>query len=157
MLSNYKICKLTKHFHNDFPSKKYPEMLIKPNRPYLCLIVKLHENTYLCIPYRSDIKHKNSYLFKNSHRSKKSSSGLDYSKMLILNNLDYLSYGIIDNDEHKETMQNINIITKKVIRYIKTYKDHISNIKPLSYQAYNRHYKFSTLPYFDSVIMDLEL
>lgn len=53
--------------------------------------------------------------FKNSIRSRKSKSGLDYSKMVIIENSDYLSTqnAVIDTDEYKETRQNIEYTKTK--------------------------------------------
>lgn len=80
--------------------------MYKPKRPYTFLLIDTHEDYYICIPFRSSITHKNSYLFKHSKRSKKTKSGLDYSKVVLIQNDEYIDSkrAIIDQDEYKETM-----------------------------------------------------
>lgn len=39
---------------------------------------------YICVPFRSHIHHKNAFLFKNTERLKTDSSGLDYSKTVLI-------------------------------------------------------------------------
>ena len=57
-------------------------MLKKQKRAYNCLLFQTHYNYFICIPYRSEISHSFSYLFKKSKRSKQHSAGLDYTKIL---------------------------------------------------------------------------
>lgn len=51
---------------------------------------------YICVPFRSHIHHKNAFLFKNTERSKIDSSGLDYSKTVLIRPEDYDKY-LIEN------------------------------------------------------------
>lgn len=51
---------------------------------------------YICVPFRSHIHHKNAFLFKNTERLKTDSSGLDYSKTVLINPEDYDKY-LIEN------------------------------------------------------------
>lgn len=51
---------------------------------------------YICVPFRSHIHHKNAFLFKNTERSKTDSSGLDYSKTVLIRPEDYDKY-LIEN------------------------------------------------------------
>lgn len=51
---------------------------------------------YICVPFRSHIHHKNALLFKNTERLKTDSSGLDYSKTVLIRPEDYDKY-LIEN------------------------------------------------------------
>lgn len=51
---------------------------------------------YICVPFRSHIHHKNAFLFKNTERTKTDSSGLDYSKTVLIRPEDYDKY-LIEN------------------------------------------------------------
>lgn len=71
-------------FYNDYPHSGFPEILDKPDRPYNCLLIETSYDYYICIPYRSRIVHNNAYIFHSTERSRRSRSGLDYSKMVII-------------------------------------------------------------------------
>ena len=107
--NDYQILKLTDLFYNKYPNPPYREMLKKQKRAYNCLLFQTHYNYFICIPYRSEISHSFSYLFKKSKRSKQHSSGLDYTKILIINKTEYLDNkdAIIDKDEYVETIKNL--------------------------------------------------
>lgn len=145
---------ITKAFIHDYPLSLYPELMYKQGRPYNCLLVDLHCNYLICIPYRSHINHNNAFHFKNSIRSKQNKSGLDYSKMLIIQNSAYLcaTHVTIDQDEYKETIVNIKKIVKEAIQYLDDYVNHHNKIKVLNYHEYNRRYKFTTLQYFHNIL-----
>lgn len=137
-----------------YPLSSYPELMYKQGRPYNCLLIDLHYDYLICIPYRTHIRHNNAYHFKNSARSKNNESGLDYSKMLIIKDESYLSSKnvVIDQDEYKETMQNIKRIAEEASAYLNNYINHINKSKPLNVNQFNRHYKFTTLQYFHDIL-----
>ena len=112
---NFQILTLSHQFYKDYPDPPYRELMRKNKRPYNCLLMQSSYGYYICIPYRSHINHKYAYKFKNSIRSRKSKFGLDYSKMVIIENSDYLSTqnAVIDTDEYKETRQNIEYTKTK--------------------------------------------
>ena len=113
MNCDFEVCKLSNDFFNDYPISKYPELLTKDSRPYNCLLIDTHIDYFICIPFRTNISpHNNdSYKFKNSNRNKKSTSGLDYQKMLIIKESRYLEdNAIVDRDEYSEAISNINQI-----------------------------------------------
>lgn len=80
--SDYQILKLTEVFYKNYPNPPYKEILQKNQRAYDCLLLQSHYDYFICIPYRSHISHPYAYHFKESIRSKKSHSGLDYSKIV---------------------------------------------------------------------------
>ena len=86
----YKIVTLTEKFYLDYPSNNYPEILEKSKRAYNCLMLELNDY-YICIPYRLEMRHKQGYKFTKSKRSIKSQAGLDYTKIVIVKNIEYLS------------------------------------------------------------------
>lgn len=99
--------KLTDLFYQHYPNPPRKEMLKKKKRAYNCLLFQTHYNYFICIPYRSEITHSFAYLFKKSIRSKKHKSGLDYTKILIVNKTEYLDNkdALIDKDEYNETVK----------------------------------------------------
>lgn len=146
---------LSQKFIQDYPLAVYSELLYKPGRPYACLLIETHEGYLICVPFRSNIQHKNAFLFKNTLRSLNSQSGLDYSKMVLIQNKDYLDLSktaVVDQDEYNEMRANLPKIVGQVYRYIGTYMDHVTGVKPLHPQGYARKYGFSTLPYFHDVM-----
>lgn len=81
---------LSQKFADDYPEKSFPELMLKHGRPYTCLLIDTHEDYFICVPFRSSITHNTAFLFKNTQRSKRSRSGLDYTKMALIKNLDYI-------------------------------------------------------------------
>ena len=79
------ICRLTAALFNQYPANLYPELMLKPGRPYTCLAIEVFEDFTICIPFRSHISHNYAYLFTSTKRSKESRSGLDYTKMVLVN------------------------------------------------------------------------
>lgn len=148
---DFRIFTLTNQFYSDYPDPPYRELMRKNKRPYNCLLMRSSYGYFICIPYRSHINHKYAYKFKNSARSRNSKSGLDYSKMVIIHNFDYLSTqnAIIDSDEYKETRQNIEHIKNDITKYINEYIDYVRLPDPnQAPKKLKRKYMYSTLQYF---------
>ena len=142
---------LSSQFIQDYPLKTHPELMHKSGRPYACLLIETHDNYYICIPFRSSINHKNAYLFKSTKRSQRTRSGLDYSKIVIINNSDYIdsiSPAIVDQDEYNEMMSNLPQIVKEAISYVDAYIHHVTGTHLLHPKQFARRYGFSTLQYF---------
>ena len=149
----FDIFKLTLTFYKDYPNTEYPEIMSKESRPYNCLLVSTNDYI-MAIPYRTDLNEHNhfAYQFKTSKRSKNNASGLDYQKMIIITDTDYIeSTGYsIDRDEYLETVKNIKRIVNEAVDYVETYKKHHSGVKSMNKWKYDRAYRFSTLKYFHS-------
>lgn len=147
---DFQILRLTNKFYEDYPKERYPELLEKIGRSYNCLLFQSHYGYFIGVPYRSEVKHNNAFKFKNTKRSKHHSSGLDFTKIVIIQNPDYISCksSIIDFDEYIKTKQNINKIASNVISYIDCYMDHIKKIHILEEKVFQRKYLYSTLKYF---------
>lgn len=146
---------LSNKFIQDYPASTYPELMHKLGRPYTCLLIDTHENYFICVPFRSSINHKNAYFFKGTVRSQKTRSGLDYSKIIISSNPDYIdssSTAVVDQDEYNEMMMHLPQIVTEAVTYVDTYISHITGIKPLHPRQLSRQYGFSTLPYFHDIL-----
>ena len=102
------IKKLSKKFYQRYPSKMYEEILSKEDRPYSCLLVKQY-GYFICVPFRTEIRHKYAYHFQASERSRKHHSGLDFTKVVIVTNQEFINEDItvVDQDEYKEVIYNI--------------------------------------------------
>jgi len=147
------VCRLSQKFFQDYPEKKYPEIMRKEGRPYNCMLVDLHENYFVCIPFRSSILHKQAYMFSNSQRSVRSKSGLDYSKMVIVNKGEYIGgSAIVDQDEYGETMVNVQKIVSQAINYLDKYVKHIDGSQKMHEREFDRMYRYSTLKYFHDIL-----
>lgn len=146
----YQILNLTEAFYSDYPNKTYNEIMKKKERPYNCLLLQSHYDYFMCIPYRSNINHNNAFFFTNSKRSKVKKSGLDFSKMIIIKNTNYIgtSDAIIDKDEYNETYYKIAKIKDQAEKYVDGYVNHLTNRKIMYQKEFERKYRFSTLKYF---------
>ena len=58
---------------------------------------------------RTEIRHKYAYHFQASERSGKHHSGLDFTKLVIVTNQEFINEGIVvvDQDEYKEIIYKI--------------------------------------------------
>ena len=151
------IYSLSSKFYTDYPRAQHPEIAVKKGRPYSCLLVEYMDSIFICIPFRSHIRHKYAYHFQNSARSKQSQSGLDYTKVALIKNSDYIdssSTAVVDQDEYKETIQNLSRIVQEVYKYISGYKDDLNGINKLHPKEWQRRYGMSTLPYFDEFLKE---
>ena len=146
---DYEIYTLSDIFYNVYNGEDYPEILNKEDRPYSCLLIETVWDFFICIPYRTDIRHKQAYKFKNTIRSRGHESGLDYSKIVIIKKTEYIGEkAIIDQDEFKETRDNIDIIVNRAMEYIEEYTKHHKGITILAPAMYERKFKYSSLQYF---------
>ena len=145
---------LSSKFIEDYSSTEYPELMNKKGRPYSCLLIDLHLDYFICIPFRSHINHRNAYMFKKSQRSKRSRSGLDYSKLVLIKDGKYLdnAVAIVDQDEYSEAMANMKSIVNDVVKYIDNYVSHEQGKLLMHEREFDRLYKFSTLRYFHDIL-----
>ncbi len=147
---DYQILRLTEKFLDDYPVQNYPELMGKRGRGYSCLLIQTYYDYFICIPYRTEIKHKYAYHFKNSKRSKEHCSGLDYTKMIIIKNPQYISNtdAVIDRDEYKETRHGIYKIVKDALSFLEDYIMYHTGKKILDKREYEKRYRYSSLKYF---------
>lgn len=147
---------LSEKFFTDYPYRRYPEIAVKKSRPYSCLLLEYMDDTFICIPFRSHIRHPYAYHFRTSLRSLKNSSGLDYTKTILLRDTSYLDDrpALVDQDEYRETMKNLPRIIREITNYLTDYQDHINQTRLLHPREFQRRYGRSTLPYFESFFRD---
>lgn len=150
MNTDFELKILSNDFYVNYPSSRYKEILTKKERPYTCLMFDVNEGHYVCIPYRTELSHKYSYRFRNSKRSVKNKSGLDYTKMVIIEKESYFSSvsAVVDNDEYIETVQNIVRIKREVMKFLNDYIAYVTQKSSLSPQELTRRYQFCALKYF---------
>ncbi len=148
------VYQLTQDFMNDYPKASYPELMHKSGRPYTCLLVDTHYDYYICVPFRSHINHKNSFLFHDTQRSTHCKSGLDYTKIVLINKDNYISSTkvIVDQDEYNEVQRNLTQIVTEAVKYVENYIGHVSGTIPMHPRQFARKYQYSTLPYFHNIM-----
>ena len=147
---DYQILSLAPEFFKTHPVDQFPELLQKDTRAYNCLVLDTMYDYFICIPFRTEMHHKNGYKFKNSKRARRHQSGLDYSKIVILTDAALLSSlpAIVDSDEYNETVKNIQAIAKDAADYVTTYTRHMNGEAPLHSYNFQWKYAYSTLQYF---------
>lgn len=145
----FEIKKLSHYFFSQHPISKYPEIECDEMRPYNVAVFSTHDDYFVCAPFRFNIKHNNAYLFKHSKRSTKSASRIDYSKTIIIRDPLFIGENIIiDNDEYKEFIINVDKIQKELNKYINDFILHHKQEVILHYREYDRKYRYTTLQYF---------
>ena len=142
--------RLSDTFYDTFSKEKYPEILRKRTRAYECILFQTHYDYFICVPFRTEITHGYAYHFKLSKRSKNHKSGLDYTKSVIINDLEYLddAWAVIDQDEYKETITNIERIKRDALQFVEDYVRHMKNENLLHPSEFRRRYSYSPLKYF---------
>ena len=145
---------LTPQFYAAYPSDQYPELLQKNNRPYNCLLVKTNVDYFICIPFRSSMKHNCGFHFSNTHRATRSRSGLDFKKIVLVKNAAFIDddIAVIDRDEFLEARANLKKIAENAATYVNRYVQHITKARVLHPHEYERKYRYSTLPYFHDIL-----
>lgn len=146
----YQLNYLSTDFYNKYNSVDYPEIENKANRPYMVMLIKIENNTF-AIPFRTNIKHNSCYKFKNSSRQTNSTTGLDYTKAVIVNDNKYIGEAARVNDlEYIELDANYHIITKQFTSFVKGYIKFAQG-KLNKFQA--TKYRYTTLKYFENDLL----
>ena len=149
------ICRLSPAFYAHYPKTQFPEIMIKGARPYTCLLIETRYDYFICIPFRSSIRHDVAFLFSGTQRSEKTRSGLDYKKTVLIRDRSFIDSSrsvIVDNDEYTEVMRHLDTIVSEINAYIQAYVEHINGVKVLHPREFIRQYQFSTLPYFHDIL-----
>ncbi len=153
--NDFQILRLTDDFFNTYPNPPYVEILKKRKRAYNCILFQTHYGYFICVPYRTEITHPYSYRFKRSARSKMHKSGLDYTKIVIISNTRFIDSkeALVDKDEYKETMRNLNRIKEEALQFVEDYVAHMKGTKSLSPEEFGRRYTYSPLKYFHNELL----
>ena len=142
------LTKLSSDFLENYPANVYPELLCKAECPFTYLCIDIHCGYYICIPFRSNISHHDAFLLQDSK------SGLDYTKIILVNKKAYLdSQDIcVNQDQYNEVRENILKIVIGAVKYIDDYIWHVTGVKPMHQRDFVRRYRYSTLPYFHDIM-----
>ena len=150
-MKGFELRKLSPAFYEQYPESKYPEMEHKENRPYMVLLITIKTNRF-ALPFRTNIRHKYCYSFKNSSRDTQSITGIDYTKAVIINNDIYLGEpATIDDKEYLDISRKHYFIIKQFENYLDGYIDYI---KHGGNEYKTKKYAYATLKYFHT---ELEL
>lgn len=145
-MSNYILASLSKEFFQDYDPKDFPELEHKEGRPYLVFLIKIENNTF-AVPFRTNIRHKFAYRFKNTGRETESRTGLDFTKAVIVNEERYIGEEekLIDDIEYIELDSKFYFIQNQFKRYVLRYHKHLAGELD---ERQSKAYRFTTLKYF---------
>lgn len=150
MAKLFELRKLSKEFYKDFPRELFPEMIFKEGRPYIVLLVRINDIKF-AIPLRTNIRHSYCYKFKKSDRKSDSSTGVDFTKAIIILKESYLGDKTDINDkEFLELKEKVAFIIQKFKKYVNNY---IKFAKSGGNEYLIKRYAFSTLKYFDDLLL----
>ena len=145
MVKHYEIKHLSNKFTQKYPDNIYPEFENKLNRPYVVFIIKIDNHTF-ALPFRTNMNHKYGYKFKATGRVTNYSTGLDFTKAVLVDDASLLGDpAIIDNKEYLELSKKHFFIRKQFIKYFENYKRYLRN-ELNEYQS--KAYVYSTLKYY---------
>lgn len=146
MKNVFEIRRLTDDFYKDYPVALFPEIERKNNRPYAVLLIKIEKLTF-AIPLRTNIHHSSCYKFKTSDRKTNSTTGLDFSKAVVISKNKYIGdKTVINNKEYIELQRKSFFIRNKFKKYV---MDYLDVLKGTANKFIIKRYRYSTLKYFD--------
>ena len=146
-MKEYEIRLLSNEFYAKYNNTIFPEMEEKASRPFLVLLVVI-ENNKFAIPFRTNVKHKYCYKFINTNRYTNSSTALDFSKAVIVNDESFIGVEAkIDQREFVELSSKSIFIMNKFKNFVSKYKKIMQNPDKNKYE-YELLKKYSTLKYF---------
>ena len=141
----FELRQLTEDFYNDYPKDIFPEIERKRGRPYAVLLVQI-EGLKFAIPLRTNIRHHYCYRFKTSDRKTQSSTGIDFSKAIVVTKNSYLGEQTnINNKEYIELKRRCFFIKRKFEKFIQNF---LKVLKKEANQYIVKRYQYSTLKYF---------
>lgn len=141
----FELRRLSPLFYENYPETLYPEMEHKQNRPYMVLLVKIGDNRF-ALPLRTNIRHAYCYAFSETDRTTASTTGIDYTKAVIVNDDRFLGVeASIDDKEYLEVAEKHFFIAKQFKNYLDGYIDVVKNGGS---EYKRRRYTYSTLKYF---------
>ena len=109
---------LSEKFYNDYPSNKYPEMMLKENRPYTQVITEVNGLKF-AVPLRSDVTHKTDVLWTD----KQAKHGLDFTKAVLILDDEYISgkRAYVRDREHQHLLGKERRVKEKMEKCISNY------------------------------------
>lgn len=149
--NEYEIWKLSSSFYNDYPESQYPEILRKSGRPYNVIVFETKEDYYVCVPFRTYLNHQQGFHFPQHNHLNGGNPGIDYSKMLIVKNDNYIGQAtLIEPSQMAFFNANIATIQQEIFGYLEGYINHINGTTILHPRQFIRKYQYTTLKYFHS-------
>lgn len=114
----FKLHVLSQTFYDDFPRERFPEILTKPQRPYIFFEVTIDGIQY-AIPFRSSIAHQHAFFTDDSARK-----GLDYTKSVVITTREYIDVSKVQIEQKQFDVLKINatLVQDKFQKYLKKYK-----------------------------------
>ena len=141
----YELRYLSNKLSIKYPRKDYPEFLFKQLRPYIVFLIEVDSHIF-AIPFRTNINHNYSYIFSKTSRETHNSTGLDFTKAVLVDDETLLgSEARIDDKEYAELNKRYFYIRNQFIKYYNGFKKYIRN--DLNCKQ-TEAYKYSTLKYF---------
>ena len=123
----------------------YPEFENKATRPFVVFLIRIENHTF-AIPFRTNMNHKYGYKFNDTNLYTRSSTGLDFTKAVLVDNQKLLGEKAkVDYKEYKELEKKYYFIRKQFANYYCNYKNYLKNELNDRQSA---AYKYSTLKYF---------
>lgn len=95
------------------------------------------------------------HIFSQKLSAQRKKSGLNYSKIAIIKDMDYFDLStkaIVAQDEFNEMMKNLPVIVQKAIDYVDTYINHINGPVSVHPREFSRKYQYSALIYFHHIM-----
>ena len=127
--------------------KDHKEILTnKAGRPYLSFIIECN-GTLFAIPFRTNIKHSYAFIFKTSGRhtdEKKGLPGIDFTKAVVVQQIDIECQCTIDKREWVELNKNLMTIFTNFTEYLKKFTASLENSDFSKLPVF----KYSSLQYF---------
>ena len=128
---------LSQKFYNQYG--RYPEVLEKSTRPYVCLEVEV-DGLHFAIPFRHHITHKHALLTGNG-------GGLDYTKAVVLSGWDMVSPELPRVEQREYNF--IKTRERQIEREMRKYYLLVKNAKQYpNAPRYANILKYSALKYF---------
>ena len=147
MKNAFTLNKLSADFYKDFSKDAYPEIERKPSRPYVVMIIKI-EGTRFALPLRTNIRHNCCYKFKNTGRNTRASTGINFTKAVVISDEKYIGEAVtIDNEEFAELKRKFYFLISQFKRYL---SDFIRYREEGGDEFAARRFRFTTLRYFEN-------
>ena len=145
MMKKFVLKYLSNEFYIKYPIDRYPEFESKLDRPYVVFLLEI-DNHLFAIPFRTNMNHKYGYKFKKTDRYTHLTTGLDFTKVVLVDDTSLLGNdATIDDKEYLELDRKHFFIRLKFEKYYFDYKKYLSG-ELNEYQE--KAYKYTTLKYY---------
>ena len=109
------------------------------------MVVEIGGNRF-ALPFRTNIRHGYCYKFKSSGRESEASTGIDFTKAVVITDAKYVGEEVaIDHKEYVELMNKFYLVLSKFKRYLSGYA---KCCREGGGERAMRKYRYTTLKYF---------